>query len=269
MIEKVNETYEDGIDVVVVNYRTTSLLNNFIESYNNSSLEHKSLYVVDNDPLPEDVETNRIISKNAFYVFVKTNIGYAKACNLAASLNFSNRKYIAFINSDCVLFEHTLKQMYEGMESLSLPIAGPLQYDRERRVTHAGIFGSTETPVHRGWRSANIEMFRDIKECVTISGSAYFIRRDVWDELTSCPLYRDVAPDAKGAFLPTQHFYEETFCSYHAAAHGYPVTYYGAAEMIHEWHKSSKVGNSQTSQWMNESQAYFRSACDHHNIVHD
>ncbi len=204
-----------GVDVVCVNYKTTSLLNNFINSFNRSSLLEKDLYIVDNDPDENDVNINKSISKDAFYLYSSENIGYAKACNLGANwseLN-TNGKYIAFFNSDCVLLEDTLEKMINGMDDLNLDIAGPLQYNRNFKVTHGGIFGSHEEPKHRGWRSANLALFRDVKKCISVSGSAYFIKRSVWNALRDCPLYRDVVPeDTCGAFLPTPHYWEETFC---------------------------------------------------------
>ena len=263
--------HKEGIDVVVVNYKTTSLLNNFIDSYNKSSFYEKDLFIVDNDPDENDVDINKGLSKNAFYMYCAENIGYAKACNLASKISkgFSNRKYIAFFNSDCVLLKDTLEKMYEGMENNNLSIAGPLQYNRNYKVTAAGIFGSFKERKDRGWRSANLPMFRDMKKAVSISGSAYFIRRDVWEELSDCPIYKEIAPNAEGAFLPTRHYFEETWCSYHAQAHGYDVTYYGLAEMIHEWHKSSKVGGHVEKEIFPESKELFVKACDMHSIEHD
>lgn len=255
---------EPGIDVVVVNYRTTELLHNFIESYNNSDFADSDLFVVDNDPLPEQVDINKSISRDAFYLFSKENIGYARACNWASG--FSQRKYIAFMNSDCVLLPDTLSKMYAGMEEHGFDIAGPLQYNRNNKVTAAGIFGKETKPQDRGFRNPNLDKFRDIKEAISISGSAYFIRADVWDTLSDCELFQEVAPGCVGAFLPTQHYYEETWVSYHARAHGYKVWFYGEAEMIHEWHKSSKVGSVE-KEILPASKEYFQRACAHHGIT--
>lgn len=258
---------ERGIDCIVINYKTPQLTNKFIKSFEDSSFKDASLYVIDNGPLDgQDLNVD-----NCYYGLLPENVGYAKACNLgaAATVERSNREILAFFNSDCELQPETLREMYDGMIRRKLDIAGPLQYDSQGRVTHGGIMGSQEKPQHRGWRSQSLNAFRDVQQAVSVSGSAYFIRREVWDELTACPLYRDVAPDALGAFLPTRHYYEETFCSYHAQAHGYDVTYYGQAEMIHEWHKSSPTGGVEDKEYMSESRKFFRAACDHHNIEHD
>jgi hypothetical protein len=101
-----------------------------------------------------------------------------------------------------------------------------------------------------------------------VSGSAYFIKRKVWDFLTECPTYREVAPKARGAFLPTSHYFEETFCSYHAQAHGWKVMYYGPVVIRHEWHQASPVGGWAERQFP-VSQKYFREACGRHGIPCD
>lgn len=119
---------------------------------------------------------------------------------------------------------------------------------------------------------------QDVQEAVTVSGSAYFIKREVWEQLSICPTYleacyslyeADERWNPSGAFLPTDHYYEETFCSYHARAHGWKVLYYGPEKIIHEWHKSSAVGDPSTDGKMNKSRLEFRTACALHDIPHD
>ena len=252
-----------GFDVVVVNYRTTSLLNNFVESFYNSDFEDKTLIVVDNDPLPEDVDINKSIARDGIYLFSEENLGYGQGCNWGAQ--YGDSEYIAFMNSDCVLLPDTLSKMYAGMKENDLEIAGPLQYNRNGRVTAAGIFGSNKKPKDRGFRNPNIDRFKDVREAVSLSGSAYFIQRRLFDELYACPKFQEIAPEAEGAFLPTEHYFEETWLSFHARAHGHKITYFGEAEMIHEWHKSSKVGSVEKEK-LPKSKEKFKKACKAHGI---
>jgi hypothetical protein len=107
-----------------------------------------------------------------------------------------------------------------------------------------------------------------VVEAVTVSGSAFFVKRSVWRELTYCPLFTDVVPDAVGAMLPTPHYYEETWVSWHAWGHGYKVVYYGPVVVGHKWHRASPIGGF-ADQVMAVSREMFRAACDHHGLSHD
>ena len=90
----------------------------------------------------------------------------------------------------------------------------------------------------------------------------------MWDELTMCLYYINVFPEAEGAFLPCQHYYGETGCSYHAWAHDYKVVYYGKANCVHKWHRASAVGQIE-KETMSADQALFRKFCDEHSIPRD
>ena len=257
-----------NIELVVINYTTYDLLQEFIDSYldNKPSIDsHLTIIDVDStdefDSLnfPEDCVSS---------VRTDWNLGYALACNYAAYTSQSD--YLAFFNADTRFINDTCIDYCVNFmeENPTVGIVGPLQFDENKKVTHAGIFGSLSKPKHYGWRSSDIEAMRFNRKAVTVSGSAFFIRRDLWSNLTNCEIYRSQFPDVIGAFLPTQHYYEETGCAYHAYAHGYDVWYLGEAEMIHHWHKSSPVGSSVDSK-MHESKKIFVDFCEAHGIDHD
>lgn len=81
----------------------------------------------------------------------------------------------------------------------------------------------------------------------------------------NCELMQLAAPDTEGAFLPTRHYFEETYCSEHARAHGWDVMYAGTVNMIHEWHRSSPQGSLGQDIW-DESEAMFLRALAMHGI---
>lgn len=251
------------IDLVVVSYRTPDDLESFLRSYVDVEDEVASTLTICNvDPTSADLITTEVGNVINF----AGNVGYARACNWGAMEG--NGEIIGLFNADTRLKPGVLAAVDRAFEDPTVGIVGPKQVDDDGRITHAGIFGSNEQPKLRGWREHGAGRYTDIADAVSVSGSAYFVRRRVWDELTNCPTYRLAAPDALGAFLPTQHYYEETFCSYHARSHGHRVVYLGTAEMIHRWHKASPVGGF-ADKLMRESQAYFRDACDLHGIEHD
>lgn len=255
------------MDVVVVNYHTPADLQRFLQTLSKYPPTTPSTLTV------VDVETSaseRNITWRdmpATIIGTANNIGYGRACNLAAARGTD--EVIALFNADIEVTPHSLDQCAKALVTeRDWGILSPCQIDSRRRIRHAGIFGEPDRPVHRGWNEIHRGQYRDVRAAVTVSGSAFFVKRKVWEELTECPLFQEVAPDAEGAFLPTPHYYEETWACYHAAAHGYDVIYYGEATMVHKWHRASKVGGWAERQ-MPISRAIFRKACDVHGIRHD
>lgn len=263
----------DGIDVIVVNYKSPDDLDKFLNSYRKWEDLGSELWIVNVDPDPADLRVANAafnIQGEVHLLRHNKNVGYARAVNDAAARGC--REIIAIFNADTELTAGLLEDCSQALKyNQDWGVLGPRQVDDQGRITSAGIFGTLDAPLHRGWKQANSDEFGDVREAVTVSGSAYFVKRTVWDELTACPTYREVAPDAEGAFLPTDFYYEETWCSYHAQAHGHKVIYYGLATMIHRWHQaiSSHGKEVWAAQKMKESQALFRTACDSHGILHD
>lgn len=261
-----------SLDAVVVNYRTPGDLRTFVDSWNNFRPEFDSrLLIVNVDPRPDDKEAAlkaTVESEDIFLLESEDNCGYARACNAAAT--YATGDVLAFFNADVVLTPDALERCYFAlMGREDWGVLGPRQVDSSGRLTAAGIIGTNDQPRHRGWHQQDRGQFSDVVEdCPTVSGAAYFIKRPLWDELTECERYRYAAPEAVGAFLPTRHYYEETFCSYHARAHGAKVVYYGEVAVVHEWHKASPVGGH-ADRLMTASRDYFRFACDIHDIAHD
>lgn len=251
--------YSPGIDLIVVNYRTSADLGHFIASYRKHKPDVPNSLVIGNvDPLQEDRE----VAEKSGYSFLEwdTNVGYAHAVNFASTLRGS--EVIGIFNADTRLTENVVNDCYNALVSNeSWGVLGPRQIDDFGRVTHGGIFGQ-----ERGFHHRNSEQYSDVRDdATTVSGSAYFVKRSVWDELTECPIYRNEYPDVLGAFLPTRHYYEEAWASYHARSHGHKVVYYGASTMIHAWHKASPRGGPMDRQ-IPEAREMFERMCDCHDI---
>lgn len=256
-----------ALDIIVVNYHTPDDLRLFRESLERYPPTCPSTLTVIDVATKARVFTFDWKGRPGVLHGVMNNIGYARACNYGAARTGGD--VIALFNADIELTAGALDACHDALQANETwGILGPRQIDHRRRIRHAGIFGTHTKPVHRGWQEPDRGQYADIREAVTVSGSAYFVKRSVWNELTCCALYRDIAPDAQGAFLPTQHYYEETWCSYHAWAHGHRVMYFGSATIVHKWHRASPVGGWAERQ-MPISRDYFRSACDLHGIPRD
>lgn len=259
--------FDPGIDVVVVNYRTPDLLENFLNSYAAQLSEvPTTLHVADVTPLEAFPEG--VLKDLGTWTEFDENVGYSGACNELSTLG--NHEVVAFFNADTELFDHTLDECHSAlMENDGWGVLGPMQVDAKGHITHAGTEGGLQGAVPRGWRSKNLTKYRDVIECPTVFGSAYFVKRACWNELTQCPIYQDSYPEVVGAFLPTPHYYEETWCSYHAFWHGWRVVYYGMSTMLHHWHRASPVGGTTEREYMPRSKKMFQEMCDQHGIPHD
>lgn len=261
------------MDLVVVSYQTPPDLSRFLEAYSEVEGEVDArLTVVNVEPWADDHEVLEAwagkLESLAGGISHRENIGYARACNDAAS--GGDGDIVGFFNADTELRPGVLRTVLAAFDTnADVGIVGPKQVDEHGRVTHAGIFGTNEQPSLRGWHAADRGAFDDVRtDAVSVSGAAYFVRRSMWEELTACESYQAIAPGADGAFLPTQHYYEETFCSYHARAHGWDVMYLGDVTMIHRWHRASPIGGF-ADRMMEQSRRYFRAACDVHGITRD
>lgn len=260
------------IDLCVVSYNTRDKLERLCCELLSDAEPHWQpwrLYVADNGSTDGSVEwlKERQRTYEIEHVAYNENIGYAAACNQLAG--YGTGEIIGLLNADVWFATSDVQKIERSFRDQEVSILGPKQRNEQGSIVHAGIFGSNEQPKHRGWRQHDPQdqFYRDKQECVTVSGSAYFIRRTTWETLTQCKIYQSIAPEAPGAFLPTPHFYEETWCSYHARAHGFKVFYDGSISIGHSWHASSPVGSQNDKFRM--SYGIFSAACDAHAIAHD
>jgi GT2 family glycosyltransferase len=266
------------IDLCVVNYNTKPLLERLLNTLHNDFTTNGkvwSLHICDNDSKDGSFEWLEE-HKDEYYItnaWKKQNIGYSAACNFMASVTHGN--IIGLLNADVWLTSQDLIDIDNIFyNNPDIHILGPKQRNEEGYITHAGIVGTNTSPRHRGWMVHDVDdiLFKDRQACVTVSGSAYFIRREVWDALTNNEKYRQLYPDAIGAFLPTPHYYEETWCSYFARHLGYNVVYDGSVSIGHSWHASSPKpgeGYSHADAQFKVSQDIFRKACDYIGIERD
>jgi len=270
------------IDLCVVNYNTRKLLQRFldtlhsdIESPNGALAKNWNLYITDNDssddfiPWIRENEDNYLIDR----LYLRENIGYSAAINMMASK--SSAEIIGILNGDVWMTTKDCRKIQNIFnENPDIDILGPKQRDENGFITHAGIIGTNTSPKHRGWREYDPDdsLYKDRIPCVTVSGSAYFIRRSVWNAMTNNPKYRELYPNAIGAFLPTPHYYEETWCSYFARHLGYNLVYDGSVSIGHSWHASTPKpgeGISHADKYFPISREIFRKACDHFRIERD
>jgi GT2 family glycosyltransferase len=253
-----------AVDVVVVNYRTYGDLERFCDSWLEAKFEGCTLTVVDVEGaarLGDEVRSHHQIDH---WINTEENCGYARACNFGAA--HGTNDVILLANADTLLTP-ALWDCYLALRShADWGVLGPRQVDDRGAITAGGIFGTDTNIGQRGWQELDRGQYSDVRDdAKSVSGSLYFIKRALWEELTECEVMQKAYPDIRGAFIPTPHYYEETCCSYHARAHGYKIVYYGPVQMTHLWHRASPHGGKADSH-VETSKAMMREFCRMHNI---
>ncbi len=107
------------LNIIIVNWNSGSLLRDCIKSIQEtrySSTLLGKIIVVDNNSSDESIKflDNSLKNKSSYeIVLVQNNInnGFAKACNQGAE--YSNSKYLLFLNPDTKLFEDSLDYVFE------------------------------------------------------------------------------------------------------------------------------------------------------------
>ncbi len=264
------------IDLIVINFNTEAKLSRLVNTLYPQATEDDfnqtdwRLFLVDNGSTDGSQDYINSVNKGLVEkrIFNK-NIGYAAAANETAAI--STGDIIGILNADIWFTPDDVRAIQRAFdEDPEVAILGPKQRDEKGDIVYGGILGPPEHPKHRGWRQNDPDdiLYRDKEEMYLISGSAYFMRRSVWEDITKCPLYQEVSEGAIGAFLPTPHYFEETFCTLHAQAHGYRSFYDGRVSIGHSWHASSEVGGH-ADRMFQVSKAIFVNAADKHGIPHD
>lgn len=261
-----------AIDLVVVNHRTPAYLGaclSAIEKHPPSRPHHVT--VVHTCPEQADMEASaRFISTPAWTEVVhEENIGYNRACNHAAARG--SQEFIAFLNADAAPLDGTFDQLIDALEANEdWGVVGPRQVDGNNRLTAAGIFGTPQSPRHRGWLADDHGQFSDVRtDAIMIAGSFLVMRRDAFAELTTCDTYQTFSWGEPGPWGRFAHFYGDTWLSYHARAHGWTLCYHGPTAAKHHWHKSTTRGSQFIRDTQSRDKELYRLMCAHHGIRHE
>lgn len=255
-----------------MNYNTKDLLIRLLETLN-SDYEPNiwKLYIADNgstDGTAEELDRRNFEHYHVEDIFLNENIGYSAAINDMASR--SNSEFLCAVNADTWFTTSHVKDVIKSFETHpKAGVIGVKQLDEESRIRHGGIFwDNIHNPTHRGWSQfdPNDAMCKDAIQCWTVSGSIYYVRRSAWDEAANYQPYRDLFPQNTGAFLPTPHYFEETFCSQMMHHLGWQVWYDGTVETAgHTWQASS----GDVSNYFQISRQIYLETCDRLGIHHE
>ena len=235
-----NKEIKAKVDIVIVNWNTSNLLEECINSINESCIDIvESVIVVDNNS--SDSSATRINNNydiNLNIIFEKQNHGFGKSCNLGAK--FSNADYILFLNADARVDKYTIQELVafmEKKESQNIGICGPQLFNKENNVEKTcsrfpsilnqvvELFGLYFFLPKLGKRMRDFSHLES-KEVDQIIGAFFLIRKPLFDELNGFD---------ERFFL----YMEEVDLSYRSNKLGYKSYFYHKAKAIHEGGGSS------------------------------
>lgn len=267
-----------GVSLLVVNYNTRDLIQRLVHCLNEDWEPGVwSLHIIDNGSTDGSREVlERMFSIPELHIDsleFGENVGYAKSINKLSHAD--DQEFLCAVNADTWFSTAHVKSVIESFRSKpNAAVIGVKQMDEQARIRHGGIFwDGVKNPVHRGWseRDPFDAKYKDVQQCWTVSGSIYYMRRSVWDQLASDPLYKKFVPEAEGAFLPTPLYFEETFFSVHAQKHGYEVWYDGTVPTAgHTWNASTGESHNERSvELFREARQMYIATCDLLGIEHE
>ncbi|MCK5655504.1 MAG: glycosyltransferase family 2 protein [Candidatus Aureabacteria bacterium] len=237
---------EKILDIIIITYNsgdvTLPCLDSVIKS---DSSDAFNIVVVDNnsqDATPHILKNaqkrmpNRITSR-----FEKTNLGFARACNIGAGL--FNSKFILFLNPDTLIEDKTaLIQMVNFMRAdEKVAVAGPRILNDSRGIEHTcRRFPSLSRvfldecrtyklfPSKKSFRGTRITDWdhNDTREVAQVIGACFMTRRTIFYELGGFD---------ERFFM----YYEEVDYCYRAKKKGYKVYFFSPAAIIHKGGYSS------------------------------
>lgn len=129
------------VSIIIINYNTVKLtlnaINSILEKTKNLKYE---IIVVDNGSTDKSVEVleklDRVRYKDVVFVKSKKNLGFGKGNNYG--VKYSKGKYIFLLNSDTLLINNAVKELYEFMENnKNVGICGGNLYSEDLKPAHS------------------------------------------------------------------------------------------------------------------------------------
>ena len=206
-----------GYSIVIISYNAKEYLQKLLSSL--TIISPQKVIIIDNASTDGTQEWLANI-QDITVILNKTNVGYAAGCNQGAKL--CNSEIIGFLNMDTEFVED-IEPMIECLSFRDdVSVIGPKQVNENNEIVAAPSIGFTGA--YEFWKEKDEGQADFIKESDYISGSAFFTKKKIWEEL--------------GGFLETPLYCEDSFFCWHATTKGYKSVYYGLVKMKHYWRKS-------------------------------
>ncbi len=235
--------YKYDISIIIVNYNVKDFLLQCLKSIDESHQYLKiEIIVVDNHSTDHSVKLLEPMFPRVHFIKLNENLGFAKANNIG--IRQATGKYILILNPDTLLFEDTLKIMFEYMENNKevgisgckvLNSDGTFQLACRRGfptpwASFCKLFGLQS--LFPKWRlfSKYNQTFRSIDETYYIDaviGAFMFCRAEIFDKV--------------GLFDEDYFMYgEDIDLCYRTKSLGYEIAYVHKTSIIHYKGESTK-----------------------------
>jgi GT2 family glycosyltransferase len=181
------------VSIIIVNYNTSLLLRNCINSIIHFTSDIKfEIIVVDNSSKDDSCKMIRELFPSVTLFVSKTNLGFGRANNKGVEL--ARGKYLLLLNSDTILFNNAIKFFFDFMEqdnNHEIGVCGGnlLKSDMSPNFSYSLYYPSLFSILC--YRShftflLNNESFNatnKIKDVAIIIGADLFMRRDLFNEI--------------------------------------------------------------------------------------
>lgn len=243
------------VSIIIVNYNTYDLtldcINSIKEKTNNIKYE---IIVVDNNSPNRIIENLKL--ENVRLVLNSKNGGFGYANNIGNK--YAKGKYLFFLNSDTILMNNAIFELFEFMEKKSnVGICGGNLYTLEHKptISFERFKPSLINTVDNYLGDFLKKMFfkenlfflnKSNPERINgyISGANFFIRKNIFDSL-------------KGFDEDFFMYYEEVELSYRVNKLGFDTYVVPTSRIIHLEGGSQNKGNSLKRKWMEESEKLY------------
>jgi GT2 family glycosyltransferase len=177
-------TDSERVVAVVVTYNGSQYIRSCLQSLLAGPEPAPKIVVVDNASTDGTVELLRDEFPQLHVIAHNDNAGYGGGSNIAAEL--VHARYMAFVNQDVVSTPGWIQRLVDELEQdQSAAMATPMVLIRDdpQRVNACGnVPHYTGITVCRGYRQLANE-FREIEDISAVSGAAFVIRKEVFEEL--------------------------------------------------------------------------------------
>ncbi|GAB6009725.1 glycosyltransferase family 2 protein [Dysgonomonas reticulitermitis] len=240
------------VSVIIVNYNTSELLDNCIDSVQLKTEDvDYEIIVVDNNS--EKGSLDHLIKKypTVNFIFSEENLGFGRANNLGVS--YANGKYLFFLNPDTLLINNAILILLNYIENDSqVGICGGNLYEEDLTPALSYYEMSPYSRYTQEWltllglsRPKNYHDDNRIKAVRAIIGADLLIRKEVFDTL--------------GGFDPDFFMYfEELYLCNRVRESGYKIVAIPEAQIIHIGGAAAENKDEELHKWSYQEHWYSR-----------
>jgi len=181
------------VSIIIVNYNTSLLLQNCINSIVEKTVDIKyEIIVVDNDSKDESVQILEADFLTVQLIKSPVNLGFGRANNLGAST--AKGKYLFLLNTDTLLINNAIKVLFDFMElenNLDIGACGGnlFNLDLTPNFSYSLKFPSLynvflyRSKLEFLKKNDSFNNTGDVKEVSIIIGADFFVRKELFDSI--------------------------------------------------------------------------------------